>query len=164
MSVNKIKHLILLILLIVLTFCNSNKDYNTIKKFPEVDYSTMNGIYCGEMEELEVNDNLVLYGGRNDFLRKYLECDTCLAKVESLFFSKPTGKIAFLSLENNTSNSVTYSITLYFWDNKRGYNVATLEAWERKMTEKELELLYSDYITSVERRRIENNLYFKIKN
>lgn len=153
------------ILLLVLTSCNTNQDYKDLTtKFPEIEDTNMNIQYCDEKTKLQAGDTIMVYGGTNSFLKEHFGCDTCSAKVESIFFSKPTGSIAFLEFSENKSKSIVFSISLYYWGNERGYNVSNLDLWKRKMTDKELDILQADFITRVDRHRIDRNVYFKIKN
>jgi len=159
------KHLPLLILVLVsLTSCSTNPDYRAILQFPEVDYSNITNVYCGEKTELEAGDNIIVYGGTNGFLKNHFKCDTCLGKIESRFYSKPNGSIAFVQFKDNPSQTVPYSISLYYWDRNRGYNVAVLEGWERKMTDQERDSIPTEFGIPFERHRVDNGIYFKKAN
>lgn len=152
------------ILFLVLISCDSNQHYKELtRKFPEMEFQDTKPKYCDEKTEIKSGDSIILYGGKRNFLKTHFGCDTCSAKVASIFFSKPTGTEAFLEFKDQKNQSKVFSIGLYYWDSKRGYSVSGLQLWQRKMTNREMKMLQEDFISSVETHYIEDDIYFKLK-
>lgn len=146
-----------------MTACNKNDDYSNLKKY-EISGLATSGNLTEENHELSVGDKIICYEGDTKFFEKYFGCDTCKGVVEDIFFSKPTGEIAFIEFEDNQSKNNKYAISLYYWDSERGYNTSNIQVWKRKMTNDEKDLLRSDFISKVDHHNVDKNIKFKISN
>lgn len=83
-----------------------------------------------ETRILKKQDSIVVFGGESGFLKSEFGCDRCYGRVVDIYFSKEVGQVAFVDFERDSTKSKSYSISLYYWNNEKGYEISSLLKWD----------------------------------
>lgn len=85
--------------------------------------------YYREHSIIRNKDTLQLFEGDRKFLTKKFGHDSCTCVVTKSFFFKGCGEQAVVSFLENPTDTLFYSIQLYFRDSKDGYDKSILYEW-----------------------------------